>query len=177
MRSFDMDWRVQGTLCPKDFVVQDYRPTADVTDSPALGWLARVIAAAKTEERLPGRADVTPRAIGPKAMPSVVMVDVEAAPRRYRLRLVGTALVRVGGRDNTGRYFDDLGEEQREANAFFISVLDRLVSRKRPVIFTANLFYRDMEWVRYRCLAAPLAGEDGEVDRVVAAIEMLPAAL
>lgn len=174
MRSCEMDCRVHGTLSPADFVVQEYRPASSVTDSPALGWLAQALGQARLEGRLLGRADVTPRQIGPKAMPNVVMVDVEPAPRRYRLRLIGTALVRAGGLDNTGRYFDELAEEQREANAFFVAVLDRLVSRRRPLIYTANLFFRDMEWVRYRCLAAPLAGEDGNVDRIVGAAEILP---
>ena len=174
MRSCKMDCRVHGTLSPTDFVVEAYRPATHVTESPALGWLAQAIEQVRLEGRLLGRADVTPRQIGPQAMPNVVMVDVEAVPRRYRLRLIGTALVRAAGLDNTGRYFDELAEEQREANGFFVKVMDRLVSCRRPLIYTANMFFRDMEWVRYRCLAAPLAGEDGQVDRIVGAAELLP---
>ena len=171
-----MDWRVQGTLSPTDFIVREYLHTRDVANSTALGWLDQVIRKARCEGRMAVRADVTPRAIGPRAMPTVVIVDVEEVPRHYRLRLVGTAMVRLTGRDNTGRTFEEMAEEHREAHAFFVSVLDRLVSRRRPLIFTGNLFYRDMEWVRYRCLACPLSQDGERVDRIVAAFEMLPGA-
>ncbi|MFC3230531.1 PAS domain-containing protein [Marinibaculum pumilum] len=161
-------------MSPTDFIVQAYRGSRDVASSANLGWLDRIIQAARSEGRMVSRADVRPRLIGPRAMPTVVIIDVEEAPRRYRLRLVGTALVRLSGRDNTGRTFDELADEHREANAFFIETLDRLTDRRHPLIFTGNLFYRDMEWVRYRCLACPVSDDGERVDRIVAAVELLP---
>ena len=130
MRSSVMDWRVQGTLSPTDFIVQAYRGSQDVANSPNLGWLDRIIQRARAEGRLVSRADVRPRLIGPRALPTVVIIDVEEAPRRYRLRLVGTALVRLTGHDNTGRTFDELAEEHREANTFFIETLDATTGQR-----------------------------------------------
>lgn len=58
--------------------------------------------------RLPDRADIDPIEI-PKLLPNLVLVDVlPGRPDCFRYRLIGTGIVRVFGRDMTGRTTDDI---------------------------------------------------------------------
>ena len=55
---------------------------------------------------LPGRRDFDPAAV-PGALANLVLTEVERAPLRFRVRLMGTAVVRAFGKDFTGRYLDE----------------------------------------------------------------------
>lgn len=60
---------------------------------------------------LPGRQHLDPAAlaaVAPRALPHIWLVDVEEAPRRYRLRLIGTALKRAGNPAEPGQYLDEV---------------------------------------------------------------------
>ena len=65
-------------------------------------WLGKC-----TSDRLPGRADFDPREM-PGLLPHITLFDVERAPIRFRIRLVGTAIVDAMGLDTTGMYLDEL---------------------------------------------------------------------
>jgi hypothetical protein len=55
---------------------------------------------------MPGRQHFDPASIV-RMLPSVRLYDVHRDPWRFRYRLIGTELVRVLGRDPTGRWFDE----------------------------------------------------------------------
>lgn len=169
----EMDCSVPGGSAGGDFVVREFGGSDEVARSPTLGWLAELILQAEQEGRLPRRQDIGPRRIGPQAMPSVIMVDVERQPRRYRIRLVGTRLVKMSGKDRTGQYFDELGPELRDSHGFYMRLMDRLVSQRRPLLYTANLFHRGLPWVRYRCLVGPFSSDGEQIDLLVGAVEPL----
>ena len=57
--------------------------------------------------RLPGRAAIHP-AHFKRHLPTVSLIDVSRAPRDYRLRLAGTGLYGVYGREITGRTLDEI---------------------------------------------------------------------
>ena len=57
-------------------------------------------------DALPGRRDFDPAAV-PMALGNLVLTDVERDPYRFRVRLMGTAVVAAMGKDFTGRYLDD----------------------------------------------------------------------
>lgn len=154
-------------------MVREYAPAAELEESPVLGWLARLIEATRREGRLPRRQEIGPRRIGARAMPGVVMLDVGEAVPRYRLRLVGTSMVRLAGRDRTGQYLDELAGELGDAHGFYMRLADRLVAQRRPLLFTANLFHLGQPWLRYRCLACPCSDDGGRVDLIVGAVERL----
>lgn len=70
---------------------------------PRLAALAQHWAMLLHDGRLPSRAEIVPRALGP-LLPFVVLVDLlEREPLRLRYRLVGTGVVRIVDEDNTGR--------------------------------------------------------------------------
>ena len=169
----EMDCSVPGGSAGGDFVVREFTGSEEVAQSPALGWLAALILQARQEGRLPRRQDIGPRRIGPQAMPGVIMVDVEQEPRRYRIRLVGTRLVKLSGKDRTGQYFDALAGELGDSHGFYMRLMDRLVTQRRPLLYTANLFHRGLPWVRYRCLVSPFSSDGEQVDLLVGAAEPL----
>lgn len=57
-------------------------------------------------DRLPARADFDPVRV-PRALRNVALTDVERDPWRFRVRLMGTAVVQAFGRDFTGRYLHE----------------------------------------------------------------------
>lgn len=57
-------------------------------------------------ECLPGRKHFDPLDV-PQALPHLVLTDVERDPFRFRIRLMGTAVVSAFGRDFTGLYVDE----------------------------------------------------------------------
>lgn len=63
--------------------------------------------AARRGDRLPARADIDPVGI-PTILPYLTLVERDAADRRMRYRLFGSALVDLLGRDPTGRYLDEV---------------------------------------------------------------------
>lgn len=56
--------------------------------------------------RLPARRDFDPVQV-PQALRSIALTDVEHDPWRFRVRLMGTAVVQAFGRDFTGRYLHE----------------------------------------------------------------------
>ena len=56
----------------------------------------------------PLRRDLDPLDLPPSLLPYIWMVDVEAAPPRFRFRLCGSHLVEALRLDPTGKYYDEL---------------------------------------------------------------------
>src|SRR3546814_1218404 len=77
----------------------------------------------------PTRADIDPSMI-PAVLPNIGLFDVEDAPRRYRIRLMGTQIVTWYGCDITGRYLDEIDFGGR--TGFPFSLLDQVVDRCVP---------------------------------------------
>ncbi|MEQ8395988.1 PAS domain-containing protein [Thalassobaculum sp.] len=76
---------------------------------PALRDLVRYWIRIHPGTRLPGRQDFDPLDI-PKVLKHLVLVDVERDPFRFRIRLMGTAVVDAFGNDFTDSYLDEVFE-------------------------------------------------------------------
>ncbi|MFC3231420.1 PAS domain-containing protein [Marinibaculum pumilum] len=156
------------------FVATPFHADPAMASDPALGWLAALLATAADRGGLPRRSEITPRRIGPGALPKVLLLQVTGPPRRYLIRLVGTELVRSSGRDNTGRYFDELAEEQRGANPYYLQLLDHVADSGTALLVAANLFYRDRAWQPVRALVTPVSGNGDGVGYIACAIDLPP---
>lgn len=107
--------------------------------------------------RLPGRRDFDPLEM-PQLLPHLTLFDVERDPLRFRIRLVGTAIVAAMGRDTTGLYLDQLER------------IENVAERARQLAFDKTPFYLaglPLTWTHrdyrtYSVLGLPLAS-DGEV--------------
>ena len=60
-------------------------------------------------KHLPGRQDFDPLDI-PKVLRHLVLTDVERDPFRFKIHLMGTAMVEAFGNDFTGSYLDEVFE-------------------------------------------------------------------
>ena len=90
-------------------------------------WLnKRAAVSAEGRGELPGRGAFDPLEM-PELLPNLTLFDVERVPLRFRIRLVGTAIVAAMGKDTTGFYLDQLDRiEAVERRA------RELVETKRP---------------------------------------------
>jgi hypothetical protein len=79
--------------------------------------------------QMPGRIDIHPQHI-PRLLPHISLIDVEAQPTRYRVRLAGTQLYDFYGCDITGFYVDDVcwGDKER----YWKAAYQRVTSQGRP---------------------------------------------
>src|SRR5271163_2871928 len=79
--------------------------------------------------RLPGRGSIHP-AHFKRHLPTISLIDVRNDPRDYALRLAGTGLYAVYGRETTGR---TLSEVYATAAAdYWRTELDKIVAERRP---------------------------------------------
>ncbi|MEQ9331206.1 PAS domain-containing protein [Thalassobaculum sp.] len=74
--------------------------------NPALRSLLEYWISIHPGDRLPARRHFDPLAVK-QALPSLVLTDVERDPYRFKVRLMGTAVVSAMGKDLTGRYLDE----------------------------------------------------------------------
>ena len=112
--------------------------------------------------RLPGRRDFDPLEM-PQLLPHLTLFDVERDPLRFRIRLVGTAIVAAMGRDTTGLYLDQLERIESVAERAHQLTLDKspFYQAGRPLTWT----HRDYR--TYSVLGLPLAGDGATVDMLL----------
>ena len=117
----------------------------------------------------PRPADVNPADISSRVLGHVVILDVEEdGPRRYRYRLVGTAVEAVFGGDYTGRYMDEFvhGEFYERVRAAYDLVCDEKV----PVMFSGAYIRRSGDLYEVSRIALPLFSDAGTVERILTAV-------
>lgn len=121
---------------------------------------------------MPARRDIDPVDI-PLLLPHVVLFDVEPAPIRYRVRLIGTHLTEMLGRDDTGCYLDEAyapAAYARMEAALLGPVTRGTPSHSRaPVYFDSRRDYLD-----YEAVHLPLSGDGARVDMILSGIRFLP---
>jgi hypothetical protein len=122
-------------------------------------WLGK-----REANSMPRRADFDPREM-PRLLPHITLFDVEHDPLRFRIRLVGTAVVEATGGDNTGRYLDEL------------ECIEHTVSRCRKLVETGQPYFHadlPMPWAAndfriYSVLGLPLGRENG-IDMILGSL-------
>ena len=139
--------------------------------SEALHLLYAYWSSLRGAESLPGRGDIEPGRIL-QVLPHIGLFDVVIAPRRYRIRLMGTEIVRWYGCDLSGRYLDeiDFGHGPR----FTFALLDQVVERRQAGHMTGEYTKQDGRTIRYERLFMPLASDGSCVDMLIGAAYELP---
>ena len=117
-----------------------------------------------------GAAVPSKEAIDPVDFPYILgyvtLVDVEAAPRRYRFRLDGSRLVALSGVDYTGKYLDELG--MPDYIDFIAATYDRVVDGGRPYAYRKEGAFDEMIFDE-ETLILPL-GEGGAIRHLIVAV-------
>jgi hypothetical protein len=113
--------------------------------------------------RLPGRADIRPEDLK-RLLPTVSLIDVLPGGD-YRLRLAGTGLYSVYGREITGRRLEDVYNSQ--AAEYWRRELDQVVKDGRPGVGVHSLSWRGVSHMSILWLRLPLASNGKDVDMIL----------
>jgi hypothetical protein len=113
---------------------------------------------------LPARVDLHPSSMK-RLLPTVSLIDVVSEPRDYRLRLAGTGLYGVYGREITGRRLDDV--YNTAASEYWRKELDKVVDERRPGVGVHNLAWRGAPHMSILWLRLPLATNGKDVDMIL----------
>jgi hypothetical protein len=114
--------------------------------------------------RLPCRANIHPSHFK-RLLPTVSLIDVSNGPRAYRLRLAGTGLYSVYGREITGRTLDEIYNSA--AADYWRKELDQVVEQRRPSVGVHNLGWRGAPHVSILWIRLPLASNGTDVDMIL----------
>ena len=114
--------------------------------------------------RLPARASIHPAQFK-RHLPTVSLIDVRTHPRDYSLRLAGTGLYSVYGREITGRTLDQV--YNAAAADYWRAELDKIVEQKRPGVGVHNFAWRGAGHVSILWLRLPLSTNGEDVDMIL----------
>ncbi len=148
---------------------------ADVGDA-RLRQLYELWSARRGPRRMPARADFLAEEF--KAwMPNLAIYEIEGDARSFRMkvRLSGTAMVRLDGADLTGRYFDEVIDPVRHAAIYrsYQQCIETIAPRYEaaetepfdPVYSVAHVPFR-----YFRKLLLPLSSDDARVEMMLVSI-------
>ncbi len=121
-------------------------------------------ASLKEGARLPGRRDLDPGGMK-RLLPTVSLIDVVPDPLDFRMRLAGTGLYGVYGREITGRRLSDI--YNTAAADYWRVELGKVVSERRPAVGVHNLAWRGASHLSILWLRLPLASDGDQVDMIL----------
>jgi hypothetical protein len=113
---------------------------------------------------LPGRRHLDPGGIK-RLLPTVSLIDVARDPLDFRVRLAGTALYGVYGREITGQRLSDI--YNTAAADYWRVELGRVVTDRRPAVGVHNLAWRGASHLSILWLRLPLASDGQDVDMIL----------
>ncbi|HLZ76485.1 PAS domain-containing protein [Phenylobacterium sp.] len=118
--------------------------------------------------RLPGRAHLDPGGIK-RLLPTISLIEVTADPRSaaadFRMRLAGTGLYGVYGREITGKRLGDI--YNTAAADYWRAELGKVVAQKRPAVGVHSLAWRGASHLSILWLRLPLASDGQQVDMIL----------
>lgn len=110
---------------------------------------------------------ISPFVLPRDLLPNTTLFDVEHAPRRYQVRLMGTAIAEHFGQDVTGRYLDELFSP--EAHEILRDGFDYAVDEAKPH-FAGRVYHTEQgKECSFSRLALPFADANGHVVRLLTA--------
>ncbi|WP_259782305.1 PAS domain-containing protein [Aestuariispira ectoiniformans] len=118
----------------------------------------------KGDRRVPRRADIDPVDI-PRLLPNIFIFDVIREPRDYVLRLLGTSLVSVLGKDFTGAAFDKM--YQGDTAKILRYQYDWIVDHWEPVYDRLDAAWMSKDYIYYDRLLLPLSDTGERVDKLL----------
>ena len=119
--------------------------------------------------RLPGRHHLDPAGIK-RLLPTVSLIDVipfskERGTPEFRMRLAGTGLYGVYGREITGKRLADI--YNTAAAEYWRTELAKVVAERRPAVGVHNLAWRGASHLSILWLRLPLASDGRDVDMIL----------
>jgi hypothetical protein len=113
---------------------------------------------------LPARRDLDPGGIK-RLLPTISLIDVVPGPLDFRIRLAGTGLYDVYGREITGRRLVDV--YNTAAADYWRGELGKVVREMRPSAGVHNLAWRGASHLSILWLRLPLSSDGATVDMIL----------
>ena len=107
------------------------------------------------DKTMPARKDFNPLHV-PDALGNLLLVDVQHDPRDYTIRLIGTNITELTGKDNTGQSASNFGDA-----AMIVSRFDWLLENKKPYVSKDEFIWSARDSRSYSALVLPFS-ENGE---------------
>jgi hypothetical protein len=114
--------------------------------------------------RLPARRDIDPGRFK-RHLPTVSLIDVVPEQSDFRMRLAGTGLYGVYGREITGRSIAEV--YAGSAVEYWRAELAQVVKERRPSVGAHNLAWRGASHLSILWLRLPLATNGRDVDMIL----------
>ncbi len=114
--------------------------------------------------RLPSRDSISPDHFK-RHLPTISLIDVLDGGNDYRLRLAGTGLYGVYGREITGSRLEDVYASP--AVSYWRGELDKIVENRRAGVGVHNLAWRGASHLSILWLRMPLASNGVDVDMIL----------
>jgi hypothetical protein len=125
---------------------------------------------------LPARSDLLPEEIH-HLLPNIIIYDVSrpdkagdngnnaARQYRYRVRLIGTRVVNLGGRDTTGLDLEETVVPSNYDNVY--QRLTHVVDGREPNMGESRIYRPSRDFVRFCFIDLPLASDGTIVDMIL----------
>jgi hypothetical protein len=117
----------------------------------------------RRDGRLPSRDDLNPFLLK-RMLPTVSLVEIDAGGD-YRLRLAGTGLYTVYGREITGRTLNEV--YSGAAADYWRDQLDKVRAERRPLVGCHNMSWRGAPHMTILWQRLPLARNGRDVDMIL----------
>ena len=102
-------------------------------------------------------------------LPHLFMIEANGSPPRFRIRLVGTAIARLVGRDSTGRHVDEVVDTEKHPSA--ITPYLAVITEARPIAKRGPLVWVDSRnWIETEVLLLPATRAGTTPDLILGAI-------
>ena len=143
-------------------------------NAPVLARLFDYWDAKRAGRPMPSRADIDPTELRGLVL-HVMLYDVVQPGPRYRIRLVGQAIVDFVGANNTGRMAGD--GMAPEAARRMIEILDSVAAERAPRFrFGAAYWHRGKAHWPFEACFLPLSSDGKTVDKILAGCAFATAA-
>ncbi len=114
--------------------------------------------------RLPCRRAIDPSQFK-RHLPTISLIDVRRDPLTYRLRLAGTGLYGVYGREITGQSLEQI--YNTASTDYWRRELGKVVEERRPAAGVHNFGWRGAPHLSILWLRLPLASNGSDVDMIL----------
>ena len=121
-------------------------------------------ASLRSSGRLPGRRDIDPARFK-RHLPTISLIDVTPDPLEFRMRLAGTGLYTVYGREITGRSLSEV--YAGPAVEYWRDELSKVIRERRPAVGAHNFAWRGASHLSILWLRLPLATNGWDVDMIM----------
>ena len=139
--------------------------SAALAGEPLLGALLDYWDRQRGTRAMPSRRDIDPLDMPPRLLPQIELIEIGTAGR-LRLRLVGTAIVDAFGKDPTGRFLDEIFDD--DVRRFFDGLFGTALRSKRPAIGKSWLRKAKGPDLGMHWLVTPLSENGREVSMILA---------